>query len=357
MDRRDLPPTCSRGNLIVDSFAKQDAEERRVYFEQASAHDGRLSAQLIEKDFWVCWILRRLFQLHEIKDHLTFKGGTSLSKVYGVIHRFSEDVDLSIERGYLGFGGENDPEKGSSGKETQRRLARLKEKCRAFVVESLSPDLENAVSVILGENSNWELALDADDPDSQSIRFHYPPAISTKLSPYFAQSVKIELGARSDHFPIEAATIRPYLAEILPVSMDDRVVQLRVLDAARTFWEKATILHSICHQPSEKRVVTRMSRHYYDLFQLANDETGQRALERLDLLERVATHKTVFFKAAWARYDEAKPGSLRLVPGQERIKELEEDFIQMQPMFFDQAPEFGAILASMRHLENQINSP
>ncbi len=305
----------------MDSFAKQPSSERRIYFEQAAAKDGRMSAQLIEKDFWVCWTLRRLFQLPEISGHLTFKGGTSLSKVYGVIERFSEDVDLSIEREHLGFGGESEPERGKSGKDIQRRLDRLKESCQTFVANSLYPELKNAIRELLAGDANWDLTLDADDPDHQSIRFEYPPAIETNLSHYFAQSVKIELGARSDHYPVESATI----------------------------------LHAICHRPAAASVGVRQSRHYYDLFQLSNSHAGQRALQQFDLLERVATHKSIFFKAAWARYDLAKPGSMRLVPSNERIKELRNDYHQMEPMLFGGAPDFDVILERLRHLEESIN--
>jgi predicted nucleotidyltransferase component of viral defense system len=99
----------------MEDFARLPAEERRLYFEQAAAQLG-MSAQIVEKDFWVCWILRRLFLLDEFRDHLTFKGGTTLSKVYRVIERFSEDVDVAIERGFLGFDGENEPEKAKAGK-------------------------------------------------------------------------------------------------------------------------------------------------------------------------------------------------------------------------------------------------
>ena len=340
----------------MDSIAKLTAEERRIYFEEAAATHGRLSAQLIEKDFWVCWMLRRLFRLNDIKDHLTFKGGTSLLKVYSVIWRFSEDVDLSIERGYLGFGGENDPEQGSSGKEIQRRLNRLKETCQAFVADTLFPKLKAAVAESLADELNWQLTPDTNDPDHQSIQFQYPPAIATNLSPYFAQSVKIELGARSDHFPVESAAIHPFLADILPTAMTDSNVELRVLDAVRTFWEKATILHAICHRSPEKPAGVRQSRHYYDLFELSNNEAGQRALKSFDLLERVATHKSIFFKAAWAHYEEAKPGTLRLVPDDARIKELRNDYAQMEPMFFGDIPEFDAIVKRLRQLEDTINN-
>jgi hypothetical protein len=341
----------------VDGVANLPATERRLYFEQAAARDGRLTAQLMEKDFWVCWVLKRLFGLKEIGDNLTFKGGTSLSKVYQVIERFSEDVDVSIERVFLGFGDDEEPEKGGSGKEKTRRINRLMETCREFLADRLSTALRTAVETDLRSGEPWELSIDADDPDGQSIRFRFPHAIGGSLSQYFAPSVKIELGARSDHFPVTSAEIRPYLGSAIPGILEDDVVQLRVLDAERTFWEKATILHAIHHREPGRAIGTRLSRHYYDLFQLSNHEIGDRALERLDLLERVAWHKSVYFKAAWAQYDKARPGTLRLVPPEERIRELKRDYEAMQPMLFGSLPEFDAILARLKEVENRFNAP
>lgn len=340
----------------MDNVANLPATERRLYFEQAAARDGRLSAQLMEKDFWVCWILKRLFGLGEIRDNLTFKGGTSLSKVYRVIERFSEDIDISIERAFLGFGGDDEPEKGSSGKEQARRIDRLKEACQRFVAGTLYSELQASIATSLHNAENWQLSIDADAPDHQSIRFQFPQAITGGLSPYFAQSVKIELGARSDHFPVETGVIRPYLDDAIPDIVQDSVVPLRVLDAERTFWEKATILHAIHHRDPGKSIPIRQSRHYYDLFQLANHPIGERAIARLDLLERVVFHKTIYFKSGWARYDKAKPGTLRLVPGDERIQELERDYDDMQPMFFGDVSPFETILNRLREIESRINS-
>lgn len=340
----------------MDTVANLPADERRLYFEQAAAREGRLSAQLMEKDFWVCLILSRLFSLERISDNLTFKGGTSLSKVYRLIERFSEDIDVSIEREFLGFGGDDEPEKGNSGKEKTRRLDRLKKACQEFVADQLQTELRTSIEARLNNAEGWDLSIDADDPDHQSIRFQYPQAVNSGLSAYFAQSVKIELGARSDHFPVQNGELRPYLHDVFPDVMELAVVRLRVLDAERTFWEKATILHANHHQKDDKPIGTRQSRHYYDLFQIANSSIGERAIQRLDLLERVAFHKDIYFKAAWARYDLARPGTLRLVPPAERTRELQRDYADMQPMIFGQIPDLETILNRLQDVENAVNA-
>lgn len=228
----------------MDDFARRPSKERRLYFEQAAVRRG-LSTQIVEKDFWVCWSLRRLFSLDEFRGHLTFKGGTTLSKVYRVIERFSEDMDVAIERALLGFGGEKEPERGTSGKEQRRRIDRLKRACQQAVAEVLQPQLREAVAAVLGTDTGWKLRLDPDDPDGQSLLFEYPPAVTEVLSPYFARSVKVELGARSDHFPVVERALTPYVADEFPNAIPDSQVPVRVLTAARTFWEKATILHML----------------------------------------------------------------------------------------------------------------
>jgi hypothetical protein len=315
-----------------------------------------MSAQIIEKDYWVCWSLKRLFSLDDFRGHLTFKGGTSLSKVYGAIERFSEDVDVAIERGYLGFGGDNEPEKGTSGKEQQRRIAQLSQACKAAISKRLGPQLQDAISDSLPPDALWKLMRDPQDPDQQTLLFRYPPAISAQLSPYFAPSVKIELGARSDHFPVDDASIRPYISDAFPDALNRPSVHLRVLAAERTFWEKATILHMLHHFPLEKKVAPRMSRHYYDVFQLSNSDVLDRAMDAIELLTRVAIHKRVFFKSGWANYESARPGTLRLVPGDRIIAQLRRDYDAMEPMFFGAAPEFEEILRHLPELEHRINA-
>jgi len=338
----------------VDEFAKQPSEERRVYFEQAAARLG-LSAQIIEKDFWVCWSLRRLFSLGDVRDHLTFKGGTTLSKVYRVIERFSEDVDVAIERGFLGFGGDCEPERGQSGKEQQRRIDSLKRACQTVVADRIQSSLREGMTTALGDAGGWHLALDPADPDRQTILFQYPPAIRGSLSPYFPTSVKIELGARSDHFPVENGTVTPYLSEAIPEVLSDPPICVRVLAATRTFWEKATILHMLHHQPEGRRIAPRMSRHYYDVFRLSQGPVLEQALRAIELLDRVAVFKGVYFKAGWARYDEARPGTLRLMPGERLIGPLKRDYAGMRPMFFDEPPPFEQILEGLFELERRIN--
>jgi hypothetical protein len=338
----------------VDDFARLPSSERRIFFEQTAAH-RKLVPQIIEKDFWVCWCLKRLFALDEFKGHLTFKGGTSLSKIYRAIERFSEDVDVAIERGCLGFGGNDEPEKGQTRKEQKRRRDALAEACRDAVANRIQPQLRGAIHTALGRDSNWSLTLDETDPDQQSLLFQYPPALSGKVSPYFATSVKIELGARSDHFPVEDRSLASYVSEVFPGEFVAASAGVRVLTAARTFWEKVTILHRVHYLPENNRIQPRMSRHYYDVYTLSEGGQWNNILESLSLLDRVVEQTEFFFARAWANYDEVRSGILHLSPPDRIMPELIEDYREMRPMFFCEPPPFDRILAKLPELEQLIN--
>ena len=157
----------------MDAVAGSSARERAQLFEAAEARQvPRIAAPLIEKDFWVCWALRRLFEVLQFRPHLIFKGGTSLSKVYHAIERFSEDVDLSLSRGDLGFADDKDPEQaGISNKEARRRLEALVAQCREVVRDRLVPELRRDFATVLGA-AGWSVDLDADDP--QTVVFSLP---------------------------------------------------------------------------------------------------------------------------------------------------------------------------------------
>lgn len=215
-----------------------DQSEREDFF-RVAAETSKISFEIIEKDYWVVWTLERLFALEELKTHLTFKGGTSLSKAYRIIDRFSEDIDLSIERNFLGFGETRDPEKQSSRNKQRKTLNDLSAACSAYVENKMLTDLNSAIVKKLGTTDGWKIEVDASD--SQTLNFEYP-SVAPKNN-YIHPFVKIEMGARSEHWPVSEHKIQSYVKEALKEKVHENDVVLRVLNAERTFWEKATILH------------------------------------------------------------------------------------------------------------------
>jgi hypothetical protein len=289
---------------------------------------------VVEKDFWACWTLSQLFGWPDLAAHLIFKGGTSLSKVYGAIRRFSEDVDVSLGREWLGFGGGHDPERAKSSKQRRERLEKLSGACQDRIRDVVLPGLRARARETIGAGG-WDVSISPDDP--QTVLFHYPVSISgASPTGYLRPEVKIEAGARSDDWPAEMRTLRPYVANAYADRIPGAAVSVRVLSAERTFWEKATILHAEAHRDPAKATPARHSRHYSDLAVLAEHEIGRRALADDGLRARVVAHKQVFFAAAWARYDTAVPGTFRLIPDQRRLADLERDYRDMREMFFEE---------------------
>lgn len=326
--------------------------QRRELFIAASQKLG-YTAPVVEKDFWVCWTLRELFALPGARENLIFKGGTALSKIWRAIRRFSEDVDVSLSREWLGFVGPLDPEQAKNTSQRKRRLDALVAACSNKVRDELRPALVDRMSAALSD-AGW--VVESDPADPQSLIFHYPSAFAeSDEAPYIQRSVKIEGGARADAWPTDERSLRPYVAEAFPSGVLDADVPVRVLSIERTFWEKATILHAEAHRRKEKPSPARYSRHYADLSALADHEAGRQALKRDDLRARVVSHKQVFFPDKFAHYETAVPGTFRLLPDAYRLPGLELDYRAMRDMFFEEPPSWSQVIERLLRLENEIN--
>jgi len=337
--------------MTEDPYLKLTGRERVELLDEVSRRRN-LPPAILEKDCWVCLTLDALFSLPGIGEHLVFKGGTSLSKVFGLIDRFSEDVDLSFHRSYLGFeDGTQNPEAASSNKQQKSRIEDLQAACVTCIRETLLPALSTKMEALLGSANGWSIKVDALDP--QTLLFHFPQAGSEVL-PYIKPSVKIELGARSDHWPRETHSIRSYLGESLELPLGEATVH--ALAAERTFWEKATLLHAECHRPHDKAMPARYARHYHDMARLADSPVAERALADVELRKRVVAHKSVYFRSASAHYELAVPPTLRLIPDPERMAELQQDHDAMVPMFFTPPPPLSEILRALRDLESRIQN-
>ena len=340
----------------MNKVATMSTKERMELFRE-TGDKKRLRFSLVEKDFWVCWSLERLFSLSEQPASMIFKGGTSLSKVFSVIDRFSEDVDLALNREDLGFVDEKSPQQAPSRKKALKLVDEISDTCQRVIRDDLLPAIDASfVSVIGPPGEEWSLAIDGSDP--QTIIFTYPSSDPSGTAPdgaYVQPAVRLELGARSDHWPAEEHTIRSYAAEEFPGLFESPEASVHTLAAERTFWEKATILHSLRHRPLDKPLQPRLSRHYYDLAQLCESHVGERALAQLDLLASVVSHKQLFFASAWANYDTAVPGTLRLLPPTERRKEIEQDYDAMREMMFGEPPTMDEVFQILESAEQRIN--
>lgn len=313
-----------------------------------------IEASSIEKDFWICWILRGHFQLPELGQHFTFKGGTSLSKGWGLIERFSEDIDLVIDRGYLGFDGTNSPEGVTGTKERARRVADLMQAAQECVNTSILTALRQSLVVRMPPGLEWELIPDEDDPDWQSLLFRFPSLLD-RIS-YISPMVKLEFGARSDTDPFEAPQIQAYIADIHPKAIPDAVFTVRAVSPTRTFWEKAMLLHEEALREGGAGPKSRLARHYYDLWCLIRHGIGARTSADPDLFQRIAAHCAVYFRKNQQIRDSMVPGSLRIVPRAEHVAAWRRDYEAMrEAMFFGEVPDFEEVMVEVRDFQETFN--
>lgn len=337
----------------MDAYLTLSADDQREACQVAETRT-RLRAASIEKDFWVCWTLRELFNLPEWGSHLTFKGGTSLSKAWQIIDRFSEDIDVVIDREFLGFGGEHSPEQAPSRKKQSQAIDALRKAAQQQIQKSMQPTLHARITDKLPTGITWKLESDADDPDGQTLLFYYPTVFGT--DDYIASRVKIELGARSDTDPAEMPQIEPYLNAAIPDLLGSSRFTVRAVAPRRTFWEKVMLLHEETYRPVEKKRAARLSRHYYDVWCLIKRGIADEALADEGLFERIVAHRAVFFRNNWMDYATLKPGTLRLMPTKTQLIDWQRDYDSMrETMFFNEAPEFLEILMQIDEFQNKFN--
>ena len=338
----------------MDKIAIGSQESRSRLFTQTGEKIG-IDTHLAEKDFWVCWTLKRLFSVPELNEHLIFKGGTTLSKVYGIINRFSEDIDLTLDRTFFGF--RDDPEKTASRKRRDAIIDDMMAECSRYVCNELLKLIHHHFSAVLGKSRSdfkWDMTICPIDKDRQTLLFQYP-AIGVH-SDYNPPAVRLEFGSKSDLWPTEKASVISYAAEQFPDAFDESRFNVTALNAERTFWEKATILHQVAHWPEDRPLLPRYSRHYYDLAMLSESSFLKSALKDMGLLARVIEHKNMYFRCGWANYETAKPGTFELISSDKVVDELRSDYVRMEPMIFGHIPSFDDILGMLHALEVKINS-
>ena len=324
-----------------------EAKEREALFRNTAAKMG-ISEAVIEKDFWVCYMLDYLFHRCAWKDSLAFKGGTSLSKAYDLIKRFSEDIDLILDWRVLGYGIDEPWEQRSNTKQDAFNKE-ANERAEAFLRDMFLP----AIKKDLTEELAFPVKCEIDPFDGQTVKFTYPNSFSDTA---ILQEIRLEIGALAAWTPAAEQAITPYAAEYYGRVFEQPSTDILTVLPERTFWEKITILHREAFRAEGSALPGRYSRHYYDLYCMAKSPVKDRALADTDLLARVVAFKDKFYRCPWARYDLAKRGTMRLMPPEHNVPKLRDDYEHMQNMIFGEKPDFDAILEAVSVLENDINT-
>ena len=320
---------------------------------------NRLGAPVgnVEKDFWVCWTLNALYRERPAGGpRLLFKGGTSLSKAYGLIERFSEDIDITVFRDDLGQPASVEELEPLSKKKRRARLDTIRDACRAYITGPLRDFLDAQLADATAGAGRIE--IDDADPDGQTLLVWYPE-VEPRDGAYVQPAVRIEAGAKSALDPHRSITIQPYIAKDA-AGFDLTTDGVTVIDATRTFWDKVVIAHGLRRWHERRGFLRqegqRVSRHYYDLHCLLRSDTGEAALADPNLGADCVYHARMFFDRPDYDLASAVPGTFAITPTGAMVHALENDYANTTAMIFGAAPAFEEILASIEEIERIVNS-
>jgi len=328
----------------MNSVANLPVEQRNEIFTE-TARIMKTTNAIVEKDFWVVWTLNKLFSENRLNKILMFKGGTSLSKVFNLIGRFSEDIDLILD--WREVTSTNPLDDLASKTQQVKFNTQINENAKVYIKEQLLP----IISDILSPKCNCE--FDVDEKGNYFVNINYPSVFKDEA---LRPKILLEIGPLASWLPCATFEVTPFAAIEFPHLFEEATCSVNAVVAKRTFWEKATILHQEANRSEDKKIPLRHSRHYYDLAQMAKSAAKDEALQDLQLLEDVVIFKQKFYMSAWAKYEKAKVGTFKILPPEFRYQELKSDYVSMRSMIFDKYLEFEEIIEILKQLEEEINS-
>ncbi len=326
-------------------IARMSKQDRSALVRYAASKTG-IHEAIVEKDFWVCFMLDVLFHEFAYSDQVAFKGGTSLSKGYGLIERFSEDIDIILDWRQIGYGiDEPWEDRSNTGQDrfTEDVSRRTGEFLRSYFMPALKDKLDDL------QINDYRLYIF--DKENEVIRFEYPRTFENDA---IVKEIRLEIGSLAAWTPITIRSVKPITADILPDVFDKISTNIRMVEAKRTFWEKATILHDIAHRSGD--IPFRYSRHYYDLYQLSKSPIKNQAFKDQNLLEKVVKFKMKFYRSNRARYDLATCRGLQLIPNDDIINSLKKDYNSMQAMIYGSKVPFDDIIQEIKNLQEEIRN-
>ena len=332
----------------MNNYFQLSKEQQQIVLTQAASKTG-LPVQAVEKDLWVTVVLQIVFAL-PIANHLVFKGGTSLSKEWKVIHRFSEDIDLAIDPSILGFNGDL----------TKKQIKRLRKVSSIFVRDEFCQSLQE---VTAGTGMEKWLQVEADPdgegdgtyPEPRVIHIHYKSLFGEDL-PYLHSEVKIEVSARSLLEPTAEATVTSVLEDVLPISTTVKKVMIPTALAEKTFLEKAFLLHEL-FLSQNIREANRKSRHLYDLVQMMSTDIAAQAIANDELWNTIHHHRELFTSMSGVDYTPDIRKRIKLLPPDNVVDDWRNDYKDMQSsMIYGEKPSFEELMRKMAELENTFHN-
>lgn len=327
------------------------SQKRRLQLLEEASNRSGLPIKSIEKDWWVTIALRAVF-ITPWAANILFKGGTSLSKGWGLIERFSEDVDLALDRQILGF---NEP----IAKMSRSQITKLRKKSSEFIVNDFMPTLRKALHELSLHNEHFQLMIDEverDDSDPRTIYLAYHSLLTPNN--YLDDKVKIEISSRSLREPCSSREISSIIDQIFKgASFTNAAFPVMTVEPQRTFIEKVFLLHEMFQQPEEKWKYKRYTRHLYDLFRLMDTHHGMAALTDKELYNSVIEHRRMINAVKGVDYNLHQHPTIDFIPRAHVMHFWREDYeIMKREMFYGDAPEFGMLIEKLEILQERIRA-
>ena len=298
------------------------------------------NANVIEKDWWVVMALKALFG-SSIKDYASFKGGTSLSKGWGLIERFSEDADIALDKSFWGLAGD-----------TRTQRERIRKLARAYIREKFTPELD-AMLRDMGATDFEMRFVEADDSDKDPTVVLVPYRSLFTANAYVPAQVKIEMSSRSLKEPLERIRIRPYLAEVLPEEFADFETEVTAVVPSRTFLEKIFLLHEELQKEHPR--TRRITRHLYDIEKLMDTNYGREALADTRLWVDIVKHRAVFNGIRGIDYKTHHPSTVSFIPQGEIREKWADDYASRRENFiYGNALSFDDLITRLEVLQERI---
>lgn len=334
----------------MNKFLQISEDKRRVMYEQIGLRIGINDPKAIEKDVWVTGILQMIFTL-PYADKLVFKGGSSLSKIWNLILRFSEDIDLAIDRSFFGFEGDL----------TKRQLKKLRKASSLFVKDVFTSDLKVAIQKYGLEDYCTITAEpdgkgDATYPEPRKIHIAYKSVFDNHTPKYLQSEVLIEVGARSLFEPTSKSKIKSLISE--HSSIDTSIADVDIISALpeKTFLEKAFLLHEL-FTTDGCRVANRKSRHLYDLMKMMDEPFAKKAVCDNDLWQTIHHHRELFTSIKGMDYTPDIRKRIVLIPPDEVQKVWQDDYSAMQEsMIYGEHITFEQLIEKIRELQTRFRS-
>lgn len=334
----------------MNNFLQLPAETRRTIYEQVSLRLGIDDPKAIEKDIWVTGILQAVYTL-SYADKLVFKGGSSLSKIWNLISRFSEDIDLAIDRSVFGLEGDL----------TKKQLKKLRKASSLFVKEVFAMDLQN----VINENGLTEYCTITTDPDGEGDATYPEPrkvhiaydSVFGNADPHYLQSeVLLEIGARSLFEPTAKAKVKSLVSK--NSTIDTTLADVDIISAVpeKTFLEKVFLLHEL-FTTDGCRIANRKSRHLYDLMRMMDEPFAKEAVHDDELWNTIHHHREVFTSIKDVDYTPDIRKRIVLLPPEEVLKIWQDDYKAMQEsMIYGEHFTFEQLLSKIEELQSRFRS-